>query len=159
VRAGAVALLAALLAIPALAASGPHPECDPLVRPDQLSTHSRHPWKAGIGIWIPGDKLACNYYQDEAVAGLSLSVRPDAKKEEFQSARLRYANTAQSVGGLGDEAFYFRLDASAPFQPSWGLVVYAKQQTYRLEGVPEAGKADAARGYARDLIVRTMQKF
>ena len=160
--AGAALLGVSLAALPVGAAHAQHdapdPACDALVQPDRIAAHSGHGWHAGPGLWIGGDKLACNYYQDEVPAGLSLSVRPDPQKREYALAHQVYAQTAERADGPG-EAFYFRYDAAPPFQPSWGLVVYAGSQTYRLEGVPEAGDAKRARVLALEIIERTLKKF
>ncbi len=136
-----------------------HAACDALVSPDQLSAHSQHPWRKGAPILLRGDVLVCNYYQDEAPAGLSLAVRDDPDKRDFGNARALYGAGAQAAANLGGEAFYFRYAATSPFAPFWGLVLHARGRTYRVEGIPEADNAAAARDIARDMIARTLKRF
>ena len=156
----AALLWTALSAVPASAQQNrSHPLCDALVQPDQLAALSGHAWRSGQGIGLNNDKLVCNFYQDEAPAGLALSVRLDPQKREFNAARELHVRAAESVSGIGDDAFYFRLASIEPFAPTWSLVVYANEETYRLEGVPEAGNAERARNYARELVLRVMKKF
>ncbi|HZP14168.1 MAG TPA: hypothetical protein VFB36_17255 [Nevskiaceae bacterium] len=134
-----------------------HPACDAIVKPDDLSAHSRHPWRGAPGIRLPGDVAVCAYYQDEVPAGLTLAVHEDPERHEFNSAR-SYFRDVQNATDLRD-AYYFRLASTAPFEPSWGLVVHDGKRTYRIEGIPEAGDADAARKIAREIIERTMKVF
>ena len=154
----AAALGASLISAAHAGHDVPDPACDALVRPERIGAHSGHAWRAGPGLWIGGDKLACNYYQNDVPAGLLLSVRLDPQKQEYELAHQLFAQTAESVDGPG-EAFYFRNNAQPPFQPSWGLVVHTGNQTYRLEGVPEAGDAQRARALALEIIERTLKKF
>ena len=153
------AFAAVLLSTAAMAQNDVNPACDVLVQPESLAALSGHAWRSGPGIMLNNDKLACNYYQDDIPAGLSLSVHVDPQQQEFKAAQQLHAQTAESISNLGDAAFYFRLASTEPFQPSCGLVVSANDKTYRLEGVPEAGNAERARAFARELLLRVMKKF
>jgi hypothetical protein len=134
-----------------------HPACDAIVKPDELSEHSRHAWRGAPGIKLDGDIAVCAYYQDEVPAGLSLSVREDPERREFTNAR-QYFKDVREASDIHD-AYYVRLASTDPFEPSWGLVAHEGSRTYRIEGVPEAGNADAARKIAREIIERTMKVF
>jgi len=134
-----------------------HPACDAIVQPDELSAHSRHPWRSAPGIRLAGDVAVCAYYQDEVPAGLTLSVHEDPERQEFDNART-YFKDVQSASDLRD-AYYVRLASTAPFEPSWGLVAHDGTRTYRIEGIPEAGDAAAARKMAREIIERMMRVF
>jgi hypothetical protein len=156
----AVAWAALLIGLPAHAERVPaHVACDMLVAPDSLSAHSQHGWREGPPIMLRGDVVVCNYYQEQAPAGLSLSVRVDPEKHDYQNARELYGRTAQAAAGLPGEAFYFRHPATAPFAPSWGLVLHVGQRTYRVEGVPEAENAEEARTLAREMMERALKRF
>lgn len=150
-------IAAAVLSTSAHADDRAHPACDAIVKPEDLSTHSRHPWRGAPGIRLPGDVAVCAYYQDEVPGGLSLSVHEDPERNEFTSAR-QYYKEVRDASDLRD-AYYFRLASTAPFEPSWGLVAHDGKRTYRIEGVPEAGDAEAARKMAREIIERTMKVF
>ncbi len=115
------------------------------------------PGAGAPGIGVPGDVAVCSYYQDEVPAGLTLAVHEDPERHEFSSARQYYRNV-EDAKDLRD-AYYFRLASTAPFEPSWGLVTHDGTRTYRIEGVPEAGDAEAARKIAREIIERTMRVF
>src|SRR5882724_12076206 len=134
-----------------------NPACDELVQPEQLAALSGHAWRSGPGISLGNDKLVCNYYEDDVPAGLSLLVHSDPRQQAFRAAQELRAHIAENVAGLGDAAFIFRLASTEPFQPSWGLIVSANDETYRLEGVPEAGNPERARAFARELISRVMK--
>ena len=141
----------------AIAEERGHPTCDAIVQPDELETFSGHVWRGAPAIKLTGDIAVCAYYQAEAPAGLTLSVHEDPERQEFTNAR-QYYKDVQDAKDLRD-AYYFRLASSAPFAPSWGLIAHEGKRTYRLEGVPEAGKADVARKMAREIIERTMKVF
>jgi len=108
---------------------------------------------------VRGDIAACNYYQDEVPAGLSLAVRDDPEKKDYENARETYARELHDVDGLPGPAFSYRHRAAAPFADSWGFVVHADGRTYRVEGVPDAGNADEAQKVARGIVERALTKF
>ena len=134
-----------------------HPACDAIVKPDELSNHSHHAWRGAPGIKLRGDIAVCSYYQDEVPAGLTLSVHEDSERQEFTNARGYYKDVRDATDIR--DAYYFRLAATDPFEPSWGLVAHDGSRTYRIEGIPEAGNPDAARKVAREIIERTMKVF
>jgi hypothetical protein len=154
------ALLASIALFPALAWGAPgETPCDRLIQPNVLAQHSQHAWRRGAPIRLPNDLANCNYYQEEVPGGLSLAVRADPEGKEFRNAQEMHAGHALEELGERHRAFYFRVAGSAPFQPSWGIIVHARSKTYHLEGVPEAGDAEAARRMAREIVLRTMKRF
>ena len=152
-------VIGAAISIPAgaIAEERAHPVCEAIVRPIELSAHSRHPWRNAPGIRLADDIAVCAYYQDEVPAGFSFSVSNDAQRREFDSARHSF-NEVHAARDLGD-AYYVRLAATAPFEPSWGLIVHDGARTYRVEGIPEAGNAAAAQKLAREMMERAMKVF
>ncbi len=155
----AAAISAVLATSPALSADLRQISCDALVGPDVLSAHSGHAWRQGVPIYLQGDLIACNYYQEETLGGLSLAVRTDPEKRDFANARETFGREVHPAAGLPGEAFFYRHQATAPFADSWGLMVHAGGRTYRLEGVPEAGNAEQAQKLAREIVERALTRF
>lgn len=149
--------IALSIASVALAEERAHPTCDAIVKPDDLEAHSKHPWRNAPGIRLNGDVAVCAYYQQEVPAGLSLSVHEDPQRLEFEHARQFYKE-AHDAKEMRD-AYYVRLAATAPFEPSWGLIAHEGSRTYRIEGIPEAGDAETAKKMAREMLERALKVF